>query len=312
MKKLITFLTTLSFLTLPILPNTAKEKERIKIEREKIQLEREKIELEKEKEERELEKKQNAEEKKKKRKKKSRGPLYTYKAFDKVKKKLIISDRKVMMPKVINATTANKVVKEIQYYNGVNNYPIFVIMDDCYGGSVSAGEKIIRAIYSSEAKVYVVIEKFAASMCAIIAGNVKYSYTYPNAVILHHQIMTTTQGNIREHTDSVNFMYRWQKRLLAPIANRMGVTVNQFIKYMYINDANGNWGIFGTKAVKMKWVRDVVMLVKDTSVKKKPRQGFSFASFFGLEQDKQGRYILPKLAKYDFYYLYNDGRFVIQ
>jgi len=83
---------------------------------------------------------------------------------------------------------------------------------------------------SSEAPVYVVVKSFAASMAANIATQAKKSFTYPNAVILHHQILQAQYGNLTQQRESVKYMEQWWHRLAEAGREKMGVTLDEFIR----------------------------------------------------------------------------------
>jgi len=248
----------------------------------------------------------------------SRAPKspYTYRPFK--QGTLSISDRKIHMPKVVNSRSAAFVVKRINYYNAqsAQKYPIFLVMDVCYGGEVWAGERIVQTIKTSKSPVYVVVKTFAASMCAIIASASDNSYASPNATILHHQITGGMLGNIIQITNQLEYMQQLSYRTLNPVAKKMGVGYRAFIKGMYKHNINGDWEEFSKEAVKLKWITGVAARIIDGSVRRKPSLGSSF-SFFGKADDSyvkmngSYRYALPPLHPRNTYHLYNPGGFFV-
>lgn len=251
---------------------------------------------------------------------------------------LTISDRRVKLSGVIVNRTADQIIEQINYFNNQSGeYPIFLVIDDSPGGSVVAGEKILKTMRGSRAPVYVVVKSYAASMAATIATLATRSYTYPNAIILHHQLLTTTAGNLTEQRENVRELEYWWTRLAAPVAAKMGVSLDDFVKQMYKNRSTGDWREFGDRARKLKWVDEVVEVIHEESYIKKPEptSAAAIAALLGQRSatggsteliagqarepadelveriDASGRpYVrLPRLSPVDAYYLYNPDNY---
>jgi ATP-dependent Clp protease protease subunit len=233
---------------------------------------------------------------------------------------LIISDRRIPLNGMITPATADYVTSRIQYWNNKDReMPIFIVIDSSPGGSVMAGYRILKAMESSDAPVHVVVKSFAASMAAGIATLAKESYAYPNAVILHHQISLLTMGqlNLTQQREMHEESQRWWARLGNPIAQKMGITAEEFIKRMYQSSSSGDWTEFGTEAQKLKWVNHIVQGIDETSVIKDPDapSGSSAPATpkpaaLVEEIDSNGKPFawLPRLEPKDVYFLYNpDG-----
>jgi ATP-dependent Clp protease protease subunit len=180
-----------------------------------------------------------------------------------------------------------------------------------------AGYKILRSMQSSTAPVYVVVKSFAASMAAAIATLAPRSFAYPNAIILHHQISSGTIGNLTEQREGLKTLEQWWQRLAAPIAAKMGISTDDFIKQMYAHTASGDWKEFADEAVKLKWVDTVVGRCQETAWRRNPDVGSSAANVARAEAsvqkvDAKGRayQVLPRVNPVDCYYLHNpDGFF---
>ena len=249
------------------------EEKKIKIERDKLELEKDQMDFKQDKLEAEIEYLQTL-----KRKRQLENELkkevdnVTYLDDPITNTSITITDRKIVFPEEIDDGTGNFISDQIAFFNRQSNKPIFLIMDVCYGGSVSEGEIILTAIKSSRSKIYIIVKQIAASMCAIIAGHNKHSYTLPNAIILHHQLSGYSRGNTSEQESDAQFTREWEERLLTPIAIKMGITYKEFIKQMYKNSPKGDWTIFGDQAVKLKWIKDKVTTIVDISITKKVEQ----------------------------------------
>lgn len=231
---------------------------------------------------------------------------------------LVISDRRIALNGPISMDTAEHITERIDFYNNADKkMPIFIVIDQSPGGSVMAGYQILKAMESSDAPVHVVVKSFAASMAAGICTLAKESYAYPNAVILHHQISSTLFGqlNLTEQAEIVKESQRWWTRLATPVATKMGITTDEFIKRMYAHSTSGDWTEFGEEAQKLKWVNHVIQGVEETSLTKNPDAkpapaAPAVAAEIKEELDADGKPFayLPRLTPKDVYFLYNpDG-----
>jgi ATP-dependent Clp protease protease subunit len=236
---------------------------------------------------------------------------------------LTISDRRIALNGPIWMDTADYVAERIDYFNNQSHeFPIFIVIDASPGGSVMAGYKILKAMDGSAAPVYVVVKSFAASMAANIVTQSKKSFAYPNAIVLHHQILNGSVGNLTQQKENVKDLEEWWKRLAAPVAAKMGISLDEFIKRMYENRSTGDWLEFGDNARKLKWVDEIAETVREESYDKNPdapsAPGGSFSPGHLDSQpvlqervDATGhRYVLlPRLDPVDCYYLYNPDNY---
>ncbi len=230
---------------------------------------------------------------------------------------LTISDRRIALNDIILMDTADYVAERIDYFNNQSQeYPIFIVIDRSPGGSVMAGYKILKAMEGSPAPVYVVVKSFAASMAAGITTLARHSYAYPNAIILHHQMMSGIFGNVTEQKESMKEIEEWWRRLASPVAKKMGISLEEFIKEMYKNRITGDWREFGDNARKLKWVDDVAETIREESLVKnpdlnatpRPPTRFPLAK---EDVDGNGKHfiLLPKPGPLDCYYLYNPDNY---
>jgi ATP-dependent Clp protease protease subunit len=248
---------------------------------------------------------------------------------------LIISDRRIALNGPITSETADFISSRLNYFNNKDTtIPIFIVIDNSPGGSVMAGYNILKSMESSQAPVYVVVKSFAASMAACIATCADRSFAYPNAVILHHQISSGSFGNLTTQRENLAEIEEWWRRLAEPVAKKMALSTEDFIKRMYQEASTGDWSEFGDQAAELKWIDHVVTEIRETALVKNPdgvrasppsSPGLPMPSprpQTGIEStissqptlpesvDDKGRMImrLPRLAPKDFYYLYNpDG-----
>ena len=231
---------------------------------------------------------------------------------------LVISDRRIALNGLITMATADHITDRIDFFNNADRkMPIFIVIDQSPGGSVMAGYRILKAMESSDAPVHVVVKSFAASMAAGITTLAKESYSYPNAIILHHQISSTLFGqlNLTEQAEVVKESQRWWTRLATPVAQKMGISTDEFIKRMYAHNSSGDWSEFGEDAQKLKWVNHIVRGIEESSFTKNPDASppapKPVVTALAEEVDANGRPFayLPRLTPKDVYFLYNPDSY---
>ena len=243
-------------------------------------------------------------------------PVYLAQPFQ--NGRLVVSDRRIALNGPIYTGVADYVTERIHYYNNISStQTIFIMIDHSPGGSVMEGYRIIKAMQASRAPVYVVVKSFAASMAAVIATMAEKSFVYPNAIMLHHQMSTLNWGNMTQLKEQLELAREWERRLHVPVAKKMGVSLEEFRKMMYEKNSNGDWEEFGDKAVGYKWVTSVVDEIDETGFTKNPddvsaaEKARPAAYALAEKTDEKGqRYTeLPRLAPFDFYFIYNPDRY---
>ncbi len=230
---------------------------------------------------------------------------------------LVVSDRRIPLNGMIVRDTADFVTNRIDYWNNRDReLPIFIVIDDCPGGSVMAGYRILKAMEASDAPVHVVVKSFAASMAACLTTLAEESYAYPNAIILHHQIssqLALARLNLTQQKEFYEESQRWWERLAAPVAEKMGVTTAKFIEEMYAHSTSGDWSEFGDRAKELKWVNHIVDGIVESSVTLNPDvedKAKESKTALAEQVDTDGKMFsyLPRLNPKDVFFLYNpDG-----
>jgi ATP-dependent Clp protease protease subunit len=232
---------------------------------------------------------------------------------------LVISDRRIALNGPITATTADEVTNRIHYYNNQNaEHPIFIVIDSSPGGSVMAGYRILKAMEASDAPVHVVVKSFAASMAAAITTLAEESYAYPNAMMLHHEISSTVFGrmNLTQQEEFLKETQRWWDRFGTPLAKKMGITKEEFVRQMYENSLSGDWNEFAEEAQKLNWVKHIVSGIEETSFRRDPNAADADSSSksaaqleSGLDEDGRPVMYLPRINPKDVYFLYNPDNY---
>jgi ATP-dependent Clp protease protease subunit len=249
---------------------------------------------------------------------------------------LTISVRRIELNGPIFRGAADYVCQRLDYFNNQSEKPIFLVIDDCPGGSAIEGFQIVQAIEKSKAPVHVVIKRMAASMAAIIATLADHSYCYPDALVLHHQASAYLGGTGRDIEDQMRQFKEISHRLIGAVAKKLGMSEKEFVDQMYKNRTSGDWELFGDEAVEKGWIEHVATTIREEGVRNKPKgmrnppsqliiigeksaapaaatsQGYLERYEVELKEqvDAEGkRYVqLPRLSPLDAYLIYNpDG-----
>ncbi|QDT01033.1 ATP-dependent Clp protease proteolytic subunit [Adhaeretor mobilis] len=246
---------------------------------------------------------------------------------------LSISLRRIELNGPIMTGAADYVCQRLDYFNNQSRKPIFLVIDNCPGGSAIEGMQIVQSIKKSEAPVHVVVKRFAASMAAIITTLADHSYCYPDAIILHHQASTMMYGNGRAIKDQVRQLEEISHRLIGAVAEKQGLSEEEFVDEMYENRISGDWELFGNQAVEQKWVDHVATTIREQGIRTRPkgmrvtRSLFSFGGeqaaqessgyqeryevFLKEQVDNKGqRFVkLPRLSPIDAWLIYNPDEY---
>lgn len=242
---------------------------------------------------------------------------------------LRVSDRRIELNGPIFSGAAKYVCDRIDFFNNQSTKPIFLVIDSSPGGSGMEGLQIVQAMQNSKAPVHVVVKRYAASMAAIITTLADESYAYPDAILLHHQASALTMGNTTRLREDLERIREMSARLVGEVADKLGISEEEFVKQMYENRSSGDWDLFATDALKRGWVKHVVDEIREASVRKRPTGSRSTLRIIGLhkapdaasdryevvlteETDEDGKPFvrLPRLSPLDAWYLYNpDGYF---
>ncbi len=204
---------------------------------------------------------------------------------------LTISLRRIELNGPIMTGAADYVCQRIDYFNNQSKQPIFLVIDNCPGGSAIEGMQIVQAIERSDAPVHVVVKRFAASMAAIITTLADHSYCYPDAIILHHQASSMLMGNGRDMEDQRKQFNEISTRLIGAVAKKVGKTEQEFVDAMYANRVSGDWELFGDQAVEQKWVGNIATCIREQGIRTRPtgqRNSPSIFSIMGEQREPTG------------------------
>lgn len=180
---------------------------------------------------------------------------------------LHISDRLIRLNGPILDGVALNIAERIAFYNKRDpKAPIFIVISNSPGGSGMAGYQIIKAMQGSKAPVHVVLTGSATNLAASIVALAPHSYCSERALLCHNQSASQIGGTLVGMRERLDFHEKWYRRINEPVASRMGISMDEFVKRMHEKNAKGEWMEFGSDARKLKWVDHVVEKIVDESV----------------------------------------------
>lgn len=103
------------------------------------------------------------------------------------------------------------------------------------GGSVLDGTQIVAAIQASQAKVHTVCLQLCASMGSIIHAYGHERLMMDRAILMNHQAALQLGGPIEIVRSRLGTLYRYTQKLDKFIADRAGITLEQF-NLMFSNE----------------------------------------------------------------------------
>lgn len=237
---------------------------------------------------------------------------------------LYISERRIDLNGAIQAGVADRIDRQLNYYNSLNTkLPIFLVIGNSPGGSVSEGNQILDSMRASQAPVYVVVKGSAASMAAAITTMAEKSFISPRGRIMHHQMSTGVSGNVSEIGDGAAELGEWWVRFGTPIAKKMGLSSEQeFIKRMYEKRKSGDWEEFAQRARELHWVDYVAKVVetrsqsREEAMKEEPNVlsifGSAEAGKSSANEIRNGRPVLRKAHGRDFFWMADLRNYIIE
>ena len=77
-------------------------------------------------------------------------------------------------------------------------------------------------------------------------------------------------GNLTQQREFLEEAEEWWRRVARPIAEKMGLNLDEFIAMMYEKNSDGDWREFGDEAVKLKWIDHLVDRIWEMSIDKNP------------------------------------------
>lgn len=131
---------------------------------------------------------------------------------------------------------------------------------------------------------------------------------------LHHQMSTMNWGNMTQFNEQLDLAREWERRLMLPVPQKMGIPTEDFRKKMYEKNSDGDWEEFGDRAVEYKWATSVVDRIEETGLVKNPDyESPAMAKRSALDEntDEKGQrcMALPRLQPFDFYFSYNPDKY---
>ena len=141
------------------------------------------------------------------------------------------------------------------------------------GGEILAGNRLVEFLKGTEIQVEVIVQE-AASMAAVITESVKVRHITSTGFVMFHHAQLGVQGDIDQVAARVGFAQQLQEVLDEGIAERMGLSIEEFKK-----KEGFEWFLNSHRALKENAIDDVVVVSCDPSMKGKQRDAVGVGLF---------------------------------
>ncbi len=181
---------------------------------------------------------------------------------------LSISDRRIPLNGPITDAVARRLIDRISFFNLRDpKAPIFVVIDNCPGGSLMSGYQVIQAINGSKAPVHVVVKGSAGGVASAIVAQAPHSHVFASSLLSHEQPALRARGNtttvLERQVQTMDFF----RRIYAPVAKKMGLAdTDAFLKKLYEKNSDAEWNEFGENSVKLGWAGNLIERLNESSV----------------------------------------------
>lgn len=139
----------------------------------------------------------------------------------------LLKDRIIILSGEIDDASANSIVAQLLYLDGVSHDDISLYINSP-GGSISAGMAIYDTMNFIDSKVSTICVGLAASMAAFLlsSGEKGKRYALLNSEVMIHQPLGGAQGQATEIKIAAERILRLKKKLNRILANNTGKKIN--------------------------------------------------------------------------------------
>ena len=139
----------------------------------------------------------------------------------------LLKDRIIILSGEIDDASANSIVAQLLYLDGVSHDDISLYINSP-GGSISAGMAIYDTMNFIDSKVSTICVGLAASMAAFLlsSGERGKRYALLNSEVMIHQPLGGAQGQATEIKIAAERILRLKKKLNRILANNTGKKIN--------------------------------------------------------------------------------------
>lgn len=135
----------------------------------------------------------------------------------------LLKKREIRHSGPIDTESAHVITMKLDYLNDKSTIdPVKLILEDCPGGSVSAGMVIYDTMQTLECPVITVCVGMCASMGAVLFASGDKRYIMENAEVMCHQPSAGTQGMVSSMDVDIDHFKKTRTRLNRILAKHTG------------------------------------------------------------------------------------------
>jgi ATP-dependent protease ClpP protease subunit len=199
-----------------------------------------------------------------------------------VKINLNTESRYVMIKGPVRTAMSEDIVRQIYEFDKGTSAPIYYIINT-NGGSLVAGNQIIRAMESAKSPSICIVDRAAYSMGALILSHCDTAYIHKDASVIFHEGYIGAEGRVSEVFSYLDFEKKEFDRLNAETAALLKMKLKD-----YVAKQKDEWWLTAKDAEQVGLVDGIVTSLKYPLP---PKEEFSLFSLFGFEWSPKDGYI---------------------
>ena len=166
----------------------------------------------------------------------------------------LLRDRIIILSGEIDDITANSVVAQLLYLDGINHDDISIYINSP-GGSITSGMAIYDTMNFITSKVSTICVGMAASMAAFLlsSGESGKRYALENAEVMIHQPLGGAQGQATEIKIAAERILKLKKKLNQILSNNTGKDIS-----VIENDTERDFFMDSNEALKYGIIDEVL------------------------------------------------------
>jgi ATP-dependent protease ClpP protease subunit len=140
----------------------------------------------------------------------------------------INQDRLVVIKGPIRAQMADEIIRDIYDLSQDNKGAIYYVINT-NGGSLMAGNQIIQAMESADAKSICIVDRAAYSMGALILAHCNVAYIHKDASVMFHEGYLRLEGKMSEVISYIDFERREFSQLCSDTAKLLNMSKTDYM-----------------------------------------------------------------------------------
>jgi len=165
----------------------------------------------------------------------------------------INEERLVVIKGPIRAQMADVIISDIYDLSQDNKGAIYYVINT-NGGSLMAGNQIIQAMESADAKSICIVDRAAYSMGALILSHCNVAYIHKDASVMFHEGYLRLEGKMSEVISYIDFERRQFDKLCTNTAKLLKMS-----KATYVAKQKDEWWLTAADTARIGLTQGIVL-----------------------------------------------------